>query len=57
MRNLTPYAGVAAIAVAATISVTAITSRAAETSYAEDRAAIENLQARYLFAMDFHAER
>jgi len=57
VRNLTPYAGVAAIAVAATISVTAITSRAAETSYAEDRAAIENLQARYLFAMDFHAER
>jgi hypothetical protein len=24
-------------------------------SYAEDRAAIEDLQARYLFALDFHA--
>jgi len=30
-----------------------MTSKAAGTSYAEDRAAIEDLQARYLFAMDF----
>jgi hypothetical protein len=29
-------------------------SRAAASGYADDRAAIENLQARYLFAMDFH---
>ena len=27
---------------------------AATTSYAEDRAQIEDLQARYLFALDFH---
>jgi hypothetical protein len=37
-----------------TLAVTSMTSRAAATSYAEDRAAIEDLQARYLFAMDFH---
>ena len=29
-------------------------SSAASSSYAEDRAAIEDLQARYLFALDFH---
>jgi hypothetical protein len=42
----------AAAAVMLTLVVTSIT-KAADTSYAEDRAAIENLQARYLFAMDF----
>ena len=30
------------------------TSAAATTSYGEDRAQIEDLQARYLFALDFH---
>lgn len=54
MRNLISFAGVAAVAMAGTLVVSSMTSRAAETSYAEDRAAIENLQARYLFAMDFH---
>lgn len=44
----------AVAAVVATAAVTTMTSRAAGTSYAEDRAAIEDLQARYLFAMDFH---
>jgi hypothetical protein len=29
-------------------------TRQAASSYAEDRAAIEDLQARYLFALDFH---
>jgi hypothetical protein len=29
-------------------------ARPAVNSYAEDRAAIEDLQARYLFALDFH---
>src|SRR4026207_1336722 len=53
MRKMTvPLASVAA-AVLMTLAITAITSKAADTSYAEDRAAIENLQARYLFAMDF----
>jgi hypothetical protein len=33
--------------------VTSVTSRAAG-SYADDRSAIEDLQARYLFALDFH---
>ena len=53
MRKMTvPLASVAA-AVLMTLAITAITSKAADTSYAEDRAAIEDLQARYLFAMDF----
>jgi hypothetical protein len=54
VRNLTSLAGVAAAAVAITLSVSSMTSRAQSTSYAEDRSAIEDLQARYLFAMDFH---
>jgi hypothetical protein len=41
------------VAVLLTLAVTSMTSTAAGTSYAEDRAAIEDLQARYLFAMDF----
>jgi hypothetical protein len=36
-----------------TLAVTSMTSRAAG-SYADDRSAIEDLQARYLFALDFH---
>jgi hypothetical protein len=43
----------AVAAVLLTLAVTSMTSRAADTSYAEDRALIEDLQARYLFAMDF----
>jgi hypothetical protein len=43
----------AGVAVVLTLAVTSMTSTAAGTSYAEDRAAIEDLQARYLFAMDF----
>jgi len=53
MRRLTVPLGAAAAAVLLTLAVTSMTSKAAGTSYAEDRAAIEDLQARYLFAMDF----
>jgi hypothetical protein len=53
MRRLIVPIAAAAAAVMLTLAVTSITSRAAGTSYAEDRAAIEDLQARYLFAMDF----
>jgi len=54
MRKLIAPLAAAVAAVFATLAVTSMTSDAAETSYAEDRAAIEDLQARYLFAMDFH---
>ena len=53
MRKLTVPLPAAAAAVLLTLAVTSMTSKAAGTSYAEDRAAIEDLQARYLFAMDF----
>src|SRR4030095_3896030 len=53
MRKVVVPIAAAAAAVLVTLAVTSITSRAADTSYAEDRAAIEDLQARYLFAMDF----
>ena len=53
MRKLIDPMAAAAAAVLVTLAVTSITSKAADTSYAEDRAAIEDLQARYLFAMDF----
>jgi hypothetical protein len=43
----------ATAAVLLTLAVNSMTSKAADASYAEDRAAIEDLQARYLFAMDF----
>src|SRR5262249_30599924 len=53
MRKFTfPVTVLAAILLTALI-VTARTPQAAGSSYAEDRAAIEDLQARYLFAMDF----
>jgi hypothetical protein len=54
MPKLIAPLAAAVAAVIVTVAVTTMTSRAAETSYAEDRAAIEDLQARYLFAMDFH---
>ncbi len=53
MRKLTVPMVAAAAAVVLTLAVTSMTSKAADPSYAEDRAAIEDLQARYLFAMDF----
>src|SRR4026207_1629739 len=53
MRKLTVPFAAAVAAVLLTLAVTSINSKAADTSYAEDRAAIEDLQARYLFAMDF----
>jgi hypothetical protein len=53
MRKVTVPIAAAAAAVALTLAVTSMTSKAADTSYADDRAAIEDLQARYLFAMDF----
>ena len=36
-----------------TLAATSMTSRAAG-NYADDRSEIEDLQARYLFALDFH---
>jgi hypothetical protein len=53
MRRLIVPLAAAAAAVLMTLAVTSITSKAADTSYAEDRSPIEDLQARYLFAMDF----
>lgn len=53
MRRLTVPFAAAMAAAALTLAVTSITTKAADPSYAEDRAAIEDLQARYLFAMDF----
>ena len=52
MRKLTVPLAAAAAAVIITLALTSATSRAAD-SYADDRAAIEDLQARYLFALDF----
>jgi hypothetical protein len=53
VRKLTVPLAAAAAAVMITLAVTSMTSRAAG-SYADDRSAIEDLQARYLFALDFH---
>ena len=52
MRRLTLPLGAAAAAVVLTLLATSTSSRAAG-SYADDRAEIEDLQARYLFALDF----
>jgi hypothetical protein len=52
MRKLTMPLATAAAAVLIIVAATSITSRAAD-GYADDRAAIEDLQARYLFALDF----
>ena len=52
MRKLTSPLAAAAAAVLITLAVTSMTSRAAG-SYADDRSEIEDLQARYLFALDF----
>ena len=62
MRKMTVPLAFAATAVLFTVAVTLIVSDAVTLhaqagtvgSYAEDRAAIEDLQARYLFALDFH---
>lgn len=55
MRKMFPLAGLVAATVAVTLSITAMNARAQSgSSDADDRAAIEDLQARYLFAMDFH---
>jgi hypothetical protein len=54
MRKLIVPAAAAAAAVVVTLAVSSMTSTAATSSYADDRAAIEDLQARYLFALDFH---
>lgn len=53
MRKLTAPLAAAAAAVLITMAATSMTSRAAG-SYADDRSEIEDLQARYLFALDFH---
>jgi hypothetical protein len=54
MRKLIVPAVAAAAAVVVTLAVSSMTSTAATSSYADDRSAIEDLQARYLFALDFH---
>jgi hypothetical protein len=54
VRKLTVPLGAAAAAVLVTLALTSMTSGAAGSSYAEDRSAIEDLQARYLFALDYH---
>ena len=62
MRNMTvplAFAGVAALVTAILISIASspvsfYAQARPGSSYAEDRAAIEDLQARYLFALDFH---
>src|SRR5262245_21005650 len=62
MRKLIVPVSLVAAAVVITVAVMSMTSRPmssyaqsrAVSSYGDDRAAIEDLQARYLFAMDFH---
>jgi uncharacterized protein (TIGR02246 family) len=54
MRKLAVPLTFAAAAALITLALFSMTSSAAGTSYADDRAAIEDLQARYLFALDFH---
>ena len=51
-KFIVPLSAAAAAAVLI-LTISSWTSAAATSSYAEDRAAIEDLQARYLFAMDF----
>ena len=51
MRKAT---GILLCGIAVLLVTAAAASRSTETSYAEDRAEIENLQARYMFALDFH---
>lgn len=50
MKKLT---GISVCAVAVLVLAAATSSRSTKSSYAEDRAAIEDLQARYMFALDF----
>lgn len=52
MRQLIAPFAAAAAAVLITHAATSMTSRAAD-NYADDRSAVEDLQARYLFALDF----
>jgi hypothetical protein len=62
MQRLTVPLAFAATSALITAAVMSMASRPLSTyaqsrpvsSYAEDRAAIEDLQARYLFALDFH---
>ena len=62
MRKMTVPLAFAATAALITVAVMSMASRPVSfyaqarpvSSYAEDRAAIEDLQARYLFALDFH---
>jgi len=46
--------GTIVVAVFLTATVSTVWSRTTQSSYAEDRAEIENLQARYMFALDFN---
>ena len=52
MQKLTAPLATAAVAILIALALTGMTSRAAG-SYADDRSEIEDLQARYLFALDF----
>ena len=52
MQKLTAPLATAAVAILIALALTGMTSRAAG-SYADDRSEIEDLQARYLLALDF----
>lgn len=45
--------GISVAGIAVLLLAAAVSSRSAQSSYAEDRAQIEDLQARYMFALDF----
>src|SRR3984885_5788209 len=46
--------GILLCGIAVLLLTAAAASRSTQTSYADDRAEIENLQGRYMFALDFH---
>jgi SnoaL-like domain len=54
VRKLTVALAAAVAAVFTTLTLMSMAQVTAVSSYADDRSAIEDLQARYLFAMDFH---
>jgi uncharacterized protein (TIGR02246 family) len=47
-------AGILLCGIAVLFLASAVSSRSTQSSYAEDRAQTEDLQARYMFALDFH---
>jgi hypothetical protein len=57
MRKLTIALASGSIGLVLGFLLFSVSSEAAGTSYGDDRAQIEDLQARYLFALDFHDAR